>query len=151
MTKDSITKIGSGSSYADFNGSRKVSVNNTEYTITTNQVMPQTPAKYTSSTIQFQAEKGYLTISGNFTKIEIVFVSTYAYGNTFNNVTVTAGGNELTATHKGSVETNIANGDYTYKIHTFEYTVTGGNQEIKIAKTNKGAANLASIKFTVAE
>lgn len=150
---DSITNLtgGGATSYASYNGTRTVN----GYELTTSNVMSNKPSGYSEKTIQMKGntnDGGTMSLTGDFTKIVIVFISTYDYGESFNNVVVTAGSSTLEVTYKGTVETEDKDSNNrAYKKHTFEYTVTGGSQVITISKPSSGAAYLESVVFTLAE
>lgn len=141
LTRNSLFPGLSGTSYGTYDGSHDVG----SYSVTTSNVLGNKYGGY--DVLQFKASAGYLTLSGNFTKIVIVVVATYDYAG-LNKVTITAGGTALEPTLLGSVDTGVFEGNYEVKVHTIEYTVTGtGDQTIKIEKTNSGAGYLSSVEF----
>lgn len=134
LTSASITKVGSGSGYAPYNGVRTTT---SGYDVYSNQVMLGSGDN--ADTIQFQASAGKIMVYGNFTKITIVFSGASI---TTGDWTVKAGDATLTAGTPSSENT----------LHTVEYTVTGsGAQLFSIAKTSKGAGYIKSITFTAAQ
>ena len=130
------------STYNKYKGDQTVG----NYTVNLSDVMVGTQYGY-SDLVQFKASSGKLTISGDFTKIVLVFISTYDADNTGNKLTVKAGTTELTGTTT-TVNTGEKSGDKDILLHTVEFTVTGtGTQTITLEKTTSYAAYLVSIAF----
>ncbi len=144
LTKASITKLsGDGKAYADYDGVHEA-VNQSGYSIVTSDVMVSKQGSY--DVIQFKASTGKIMLTGSFTKVTIVFVSTNEATHNANKLTVKADGVECAA---GTATTQAGEGDY--KLYTVEYTITGtGEKLISVEKTVKNATYVQSITFTAA-
>lgn len=146
MTKEEVSKWGTGTSYANYNGTHKVG----DYNVTTSNVLANTYEGY--GVMQFKASAGEMSINGEFSKIVVVFASTYAFDKA-NPVAVKAGETVLTASltnteDTGKQVTDKNNNSYALYLYTIEFTVAGsGEQTITILKDTAGAGYLTSIAF----
>ncbi len=128
------------SGYAKYKGTHTVN----GYQVTLSDVMPGSEADY--KVVQFKKNTGTLTLTGTFTKITVVLVSTNEYGED-TILTITAGTTKLTPSLKKTEETGKKDGEFDVKIYTIEYTVTTtGAQEFTL-KAGSKATYASSILF----
>lgn len=139
LSGDKLFSSVSGSGYAAHDNTYLVGA----YSVTTSNVMKNTYNNH--SILQFKSGSGTITLSGSFTKITVVLVSTSETYNADENVTIKAGTTPLTGS-KTKTESDTANSAY---LHTVEFTVSDASELVfTISGSSSKTSRIESILFT---
>lgn len=147
LTSESFSELNPSetSGYNKYKGTHTVG----DYSITVSDFMVNTYAK--QNVVQFKKSSGSLTVTGNFSKITAVILSSYNFA-ADQVLVITAGSTALTPTLLNSVDTGEKNNNYAINKWTVEYPVTATGEQLFTLKGNSnGPCYVVSITFEEAE